>query len=224
LAQAKETAERLKQENKENPTERGKIFFFEKNPYLCLCKRIKREGFIHRGMGFSCFLVFIKNKNIRRNTMATIYMTKEGQQKKLDELNHLENVERPRIIQQIAEARDKGDLSENAEYDAAKEEQGMIESKIAELKSMLANVRIIDESKIKSDSVQLLTTVTIRNTKNQQQMTYTIVSENEANLKEHKLSITTPVAKGLLGKKKGEKAVIKLPVGEQEFEVVDITV
>jgi hypothetical protein len=87
-----------------------------------------------------------------------------------------------------------------------------------------ANVRIIDESKIKSDSVQLLTTVTIRNTKNQQQMTYTIVSENEANLKEHKLSITTPVAKGLLGKKKGEKAVIKLPVGEQEFEVVDITV
>lgn len=156
--------------------------------------------------------------------MATIYMTKEGQQKKLDELNRLENVERPRIIQQIAEARDKGDLSENAEYDAAKEEQGMIESKIAELKNMLANVRIIDESKINSDSVQLLTTVTIRNTKTKQQMTYTIVSENEANLKERKLSITTPVAKGLLGKKKGEKAIIKLPVGEQEFEVIDITV
>ena len=151
-------------------------------------------------------------------------MTKEGQQKKLDELNRLENVERPRIIQQIAEARDKGDLSENAEYDAAKEEQGMIESKIAELKNMLANVRIIDESKINSDSVQLLTTVTIRNTKTKQQMTYTIVSENEANLKERKLSITTPVAKGLLGKKKGEKAIIKLPVGEQEFEVIDITV
>lgn len=156
--------------------------------------------------------------------MATIYMTKEGQQKKLDELNRLENIERPRIIQQIAEARDKGDLSENAEYDAAKEEQGMIESKIAELKNMLANVRIIDESKINSDSVQLLTTVTIRNTKTKQQMTYTIVSENEANLKERKLSITTPVAKGLLGKKKGEKAIIKLPVGEQEFEVIDITV
>ena len=115
--------------------------------------------------------------------MAAVYMTKEGQQKKLDELNHLENVERPRIIQQIADARDKGDLSENAEYDAAKEEQGMIESKISELKTLLANVRIIDESKVDTSSVQLLTTVTIKNVKNGATMKYTIVTENEANLK-----------------------------------------
>ncbi len=150
-------------------------------------------------------------------------MTKEGQQKKLDELNHLENVERPRIIQQIADARDKGDLSENAEYDAAKEEQGMIESKIAELKTLLANVRIIDESKVDTSSVQLLTTVTIKNVKNGATMKYTIVTENEANLKEHKISSATPIAKGLIGKKKGEIAEISAPNGKMEFEIVDIT-
>lgn len=150
-------------------------------------------------------------------------MTKEGQQKKLDELNHLENVERPRIIQQIADARDKGDLSENAEYDAAKEEQGMIESKIAELKTLLANVRIIDESKVDTSSVQLLTTVTIKNVKNGATMKYTIVTENEANLKEHKISSATPIAKGLIGRKKGEIAEISAPNGKMEFEIVDIT-
>ena len=155
--------------------------------------------------------------------MAAVYMTKEGQQKKLDELNHLENVERPRIIQQIADARDKGDLSENAEYDAAKEEQGMIESKIAELKTLLANVRIIDESKVDTSSVQLLTTVTIKNVKNGATMKYTIVTENEANLKEHKISSATPIAKGLRGKKKGEIAEISAPNGKMEFEIVDIT-
>ena len=155
--------------------------------------------------------------------MAAVYMTKEGQQKKLDELNHLENVERPRIIQQIADARDKGDLSENAEYDAAKEEQGMIESKIAELKTLLANVRIIDESKVDTSSVQLLTTVTIKNVKNGATMKYTIVTENEANLKEYKISSATPIAKGLIGKKKGEIAEISAPNGKMEFEIVDIT-
>ena len=155
--------------------------------------------------------------------MAAVYMTKEGQQKKLDELNHLENVERPRIIQQIADARDKGDLSENAEYDAAKEEQGMIESKIAELKTLLANVRIIDESKVDTSSVQLLTTVTIKNVKNGATMKYTIVTENEANLQEHKISSATPIAKGLIGKKKGEIAEISAPNGKMEFEIVDIT-
>ena len=155
--------------------------------------------------------------------MAAVHMTKEGQQKKLDELNHLENVERPRIIQQIADARDKGDLSENAEYDAAKEEQGMIESKIAELKTLLANVRIIDESKVDTSSVQLLTTVTIKNVKNGATMKYTIVTENEANLKEHKISSATPIAKGLIGKKKGEIAEISAPNGKMEFEIVDIT-
>ena len=155
--------------------------------------------------------------------MAAVYMTKEGQQKKLDELNHLENVERPRIIQQIADARDKGDLSENAEYDAAKEEQGMIESKIAELKTLLANVRIIDESKVDTSSVQLLTTVTIKNVKNGATMKYTIVTENEANLKEHKISSATPIAKGLIVRKKGEIAEISAPNGKMEFEIVDIT-
>ncbi|MBO6005663.1 MAG: transcription elongation factor GreA [Paludibacteraceae bacterium] len=155
--------------------------------------------------------------------MAAVYMTKEGQQKKLDELNHLENVERPRIIQQIADARDKGDLSENAEYDAAKEEQGMIESKISELKTLLANVRIIDESKVDTSSVQLLTTVTIKNVKNGATMKYTIVTENEANLKEHKISAATPIAKGLIGKKKGEIAEISAPNGKMEFEIIDIT-
>ena len=155
--------------------------------------------------------------------MAAVYMTKEGQQKKLDELNHLENVERPRIIQQIADARDKGDLSENAEYDAAKEEQGMIESKIPALKTLLANVRIIDESKVDTSSVQLLTTVTIKNVKNGATMKYTIVTENEANLKEHKISSATPIAKGLIGKKKGEIAEISAPNGKMEFEIVDIT-
>ena len=155
--------------------------------------------------------------------MAAVYMTKEGQQKKLDELNHLENVERPRIIQQIADARDKGDLSENAEYDAAKEEQGMIESKIAELKTLLANVRIIDESKVDTSSVQLLTTVTITTVKNGATMKYTIATENEANLKEHKRASATPIAKGLIGKKKGEIAEISAPNGKMEFEIVDIT-
>ncbi len=155
--------------------------------------------------------------------MATIYMTKEGQQKKIDELNYMENVERPRIIAAIAEARDKGDLSENAEYDAAKEEQGKIEAKIAEIKTILANARIIDESKIDTSSVQLLTTVTIKNTKTQKAMTYTIVTDSEANLKAGKLSIGTPIAKGLIGKKKGEIVAVKTPAGEQQFEIVDIT-
>lgn len=155
--------------------------------------------------------------------MATIYMTKEGQQKKIDELNFMENVERPRIIAAIAEARDKGDLSENAEYDAAKEEQGKIEAKIAEIKTILANARIIDESKIDTSSVQLLTTVTIKNTKTQKAMTYTIVTDSEANLKAGKLSIGTPIAKGLIGKKKGEVVAVKTPAGEQQFEIVDIT-
>ncbi len=156
--------------------------------------------------------------------MAAIYMTKEGQQKKIEELNYLENVERPRIIQAIAEARDKGDLSENAEYDAAKEEQGKIEAKIAEMKTMLANVRIIDESKIDKSSVQLLTTVTIKNVKMNKTMTYTIVTDSESNLKEHKLAVSTPIAKGLIGKKKGDVVAIKTPAGEQKFEIVDITV
>ncbi|MDR0371197.1 MAG: transcription elongation factor GreA [Prevotellaceae bacterium] len=155
--------------------------------------------------------------------MGVIYMTQDGYQKLIDELNELESIQRPAISRQIAEARDKGDLSENAEYDAAKEAQGLLEMKIAQLKETIASARIIDESKISTDEVQILTRVKIRNTKNAQEMSYMIVSESEANLKKGKLSVTTPIAKGLLGKKIGEKAQIITPSGSIEFEILDIS-
>ena len=136
--------------------------------------------------------------------MAVTYMTAEGYKKLVNDLNDMENVQRPAISKLIAEARDKGDLSENAEYDAAKEAQGMLEMKIAELKDIIGSARMIDESRISTKDVQILTRVKIRNTKSNQIMTYLIVSESEANLKEGKLSVTTPIAKGLLGKKVGE--------------------
>jgi len=150
-------------------------------------------------------------------------MTAEGYKKLVDELNQLENVQRPAISRQIAEARDKGDLSENAEYDAAKEAQGMLEMKIAILKDTIASARLIDESKIDTSEVQILTKVTIKNTRTNQVMSYTIVSESEANIREGKLSVTTPIAKGLLGKKVGEKTSISVPNGVQEFEILDIS-
>lgn len=156
--------------------------------------------------------------------MAAIYMTEEGYNKLKAELNHMESIERPAISRQIAEARDKGDLSENAEYDAAKEAQGMLEMKISQIKTTLANARLIDESKLDTSSVQILSTVKLRNVKNKQEMTYTIVSESEANLKEHKISVSTPIAKGLLGKKVGEIAEINTPNGTIQFEVLDITI
>ena len=140
-----------------------------------------------------------------------------------EELAQLEGVERPKVINQIAEARDKGDLSENAEYDAAKEAQGHLEAKIAKLKTLIANSRILDESKIDTSQVQILNTVTIRNVKNNAQMTYTIVPETEADIKKGKLSISTPIAKGLLGKKVGESVDIKVPQGVMTFEIVKIT-
>ena len=156
--------------------------------------------------------------------MAITYMTQEGYDKKMAELAHLENVERPDVVRVIVEARDKGDLSENAEYDAAKERQGMLEAKIAELKSLIASARIIDESKISTDEVQLLTKVTIRNLKNKAQMTYTIVTETEANLREGKISVTTPIAKGLLGHKVGETVEVQAPAGLMKFEILKIEV
>ncbi|NCB83886.1 MAG: transcription elongation factor GreA [Bacteroidia bacterium] len=155
--------------------------------------------------------------------MATTYMTAEGYKKLVQDLNDMENVQRPAISKLIAEARDKGDLSENAEYDAAKEAQGMLEMKIAELKDIIGSARMIDESRISTDEVQILTRVKIKNTRNNQIMTYQIVSENEANLKEGKLSVTTPIAKGLLGKKIGEKSTVQVPSGAMEFEILDIT-
>ncbi len=154
--------------------------------------------------------------------MAVTYMTADGYKKLLDELNHLEGVERPSISRQIAEARDKGDLSENAEYDAAKEAQGLLELKISQLKATIATARMIDESKINTNEVQILTRVKLKNLKTNQTMSYMIVSESEANLKEGKLSVTTPIAKGLLGKKVGEKANVAVPSGNMEFEVLEI--
>ncbi len=152
------------------------------------------------------------------------YLTEEGLKKLKAELHQLESVERPSISAQIGEARDKGDLSENAEYDAAKEAQGMLEMKISKLKTILANSRIIDESRIDTSKVQLLNKVKIRNLKNNAEMTYTLVPESEANLKEGKISITTPIAKGLLGKKVGDQAEITVPSGVMTFEIVDISI
>jgi transcription elongation factor GreA len=155
--------------------------------------------------------------------MAVAYMTAEGYKKLMAELNELESVQRPSISKQIAEARDKGDLSENAEYDAAKEAQGMLEMKISLLKETISTARMIDETKINTDEVQILTRIKIKNTKTNQLMSYLLVSESEANLKEGKLSVTTPIAKGLLGKKIGEKATVTVPSGVMEFEVLEIS-
>lgn len=156
--------------------------------------------------------------------MAVTYMTPEGYDKLREDINLLETVERPKISKQIGEARDKGDLSENAEYDAAKEAQGLLEAKIGQLKNLLANARLIDKSSIGIDSVQILNKVTIKNTKNNQQMTYTLVAESEANLKENKIAINTPIAQGLMGKKVGEIAEIKVPNGMVSFEIIDISI
>ena len=150
-------------------------------------------------------------------------MTAEGYRKLVEELNELESVQRPAISKQIGEARDKGDLSENAEYDAAKEAQGMLEMRISNLKEMIASARMIDESKINTNEVQILTRVKIKNTKTNQLMSYMIVSESEANFKEGKLSVTTPIAKGLLGKKVGERATVSVPSGMLELEVMEIS-
>jgi transcription elongation factor GreA len=144
-------------------------------------------------------------------------------QKLKAELERLTNIERPAISQQIAEARDKGDLSENAEYDAAKEAQGLLEMRIAKLQETLANSRIIDETKLDNSSVQILSKVRVKNTKNGAEMTYTIVSESEADMKAMKISISTPIAKGLLGKKVGDVVEVKVPAGVMPFEVVEIS-
>ncbi len=152
--------------------------------------------------------------------MAT-YLTQEGFNKKMEELASLE-ARRPAIKQAIAEARDKGDLSENAEYDAAKEAQGMLEMKIAKLKELVAGARIIDESNLNTDEVALLNKVTIKNTVTGATMAYTIVTENEANLREFKIASSTPVAKALLGHKVGDKVEVTVPAGTMTFEIIKI--
>ena len=151
-------------------------------------------------------------------------MTQEGYNKKMAELAHLENVERPDVVRAIVEAREKGDLSENAEYDAARERQGLLEAKIAELKNLIAGARIIDASKINTDEVQLMNKVTIKNLKNGAVMTYTIVGDTEANMREGKISISTPIAKGLMGHKVGDVVEVTVPAGAMQFEIVEIAI
>lgn len=152
------------------------------------------------------------------------YMTQESYDKLVAQLRHMETVERPAASAAIAEARDKGDLSENAEYDAAKEAQGMLELRIAQLKATVAEAKIIDTSKISNESVQILTTVRMKNVKTGMEMKYTIVSESEANLSEGKIASTTPIAQGLLGKKVGDEVEIKIPQGTITLKVLEISV
>ena len=150
------------------------------------------------------------------------YYTEEGLSNLKNEIKNLESVERPKISQQIAEARDKGDLSENAEYDAAKEAQGMLEARISKLKNKLANARLIDDSEIDDSKVFILSTVKIKNTKNSMEMVYTLVAENEADIRVGKISVDSPIGKGLLGKEVGQIADISTPAGIMEFEIVSI--
>lgn len=157
--------------------------------------------------------------------MANVnYYTKEGLQKLKDELQELKTKGRADMSKQIAEARDKGDLSENAEYDAAKDAQGLLELKISKLENVVGNARVIDESTIDTSKVSILSTVKIKNSKNGAEMQYQLVAEEEADLKSNKISVKSPIGKGLLGKKVGEKAKIKAPAGEIEFDVIDISI
>jgi transcription elongation factor GreA len=154
--------------------------------------------------------------------MAT-YFTEEGLKKLKEELNQLTGIERKKISQQIAEARDKGDLSENAEYEAAKEAQGMLELKISKLQETIQNAKVIDESKMDNSKVLILSKVKIKNIKNGSVMVYTIVPENEADLKSAKISVNSPIAQGLLGKKAGDTTEIKVPAGVINFEIIEIS-
>jgi transcription elongation factor GreA len=156
--------------------------------------------------------------------MAHTYLTEDGLQKLRAELDHLIAIERPAASRAIAEARDKGDLSENAEYDAAKEAQGMLEMKISQLQNMLANAKIIDDSKISTSKIQLLNKVKLKNAATKAVMEYTLVTESEADFKAGKLSIATPIAKALLGKKVGDGVDIKVPAGTMKLEVLSISV
>lgn len=151
------------------------------------------------------------------------YYTEEGLQKLKDELDHLRDVERPKASQAIADARDKGDLSENAEYDAAKEAQGLLEMKISKLEELVANARLIDESQLDTSKVLILSTVKLKNQQNGMEVSYTLVAESEADLKAGKISVTSPIGKGLLGKEVGEVAEIEVPNGTIKFDILEIT-
>lgn len=151
------------------------------------------------------------------------YYTAEGLKKLRDEVDYLKNVDRPKASQAIADARDKGDLSENAEYDAAKEAQGLLEMKIAKMEEVLANARLIDESQLDVTKALVLSTVRIKNQTNGMELTYKLVAESEADLKSGKISVTSPIGKGLLGKSVGETAEINVPNGTLKFEILEIT-
>ena len=176
-----------------------------------MCGKIRDKFF------FLCF--------IKPNQMANeiIYLTEEGYKKLKEELDHMRSVERPAAAAAIAEARDKGDLSENAEYDAAKEAQGLLEMKISQLKATIGDAKIIDTSKLKADTVQILSKVELKNVKTGMKMAYTLVAESEANLKLGKISVNTPIAQGLLGKKVGDVAEITIPQGKISLEVLSIS-
>jgi transcription elongation factor GreA len=151
------------------------------------------------------------------------YYTKEGLERLKNELTELKTKGRADIARQIAEARDKGDLSENAEYDAAKDAQGLLELKISKLEQVVANAREIDESQLDTSKVSIMSKVTIRNKKNNMKVTYTLVSEEEADLKANRISVKSPIGQGLMGKKLGDTAVVKAPAGTMEFEIMDIS-
>lgn len=152
-----------------------------------------------------------------------VYYSTESLEALKKELFELETVQRPKISAAIAEARDKGDLSENAEYDAAKEAQGLLELKISKMKQILANARILDESKIDTSKILLYSKVRIKNLKNNMEMCYTLVPESESDLKSGKVSVTSPIAKGLLGKAKGDVVSVQAPAGIMEFEILEVT-
>lgn len=156
------------------------------------------------------------------DTAMSTYLTQEGLDKLKAELDQLRRVERPKISQQIAEARDKGDLSENAEYDAAKEAQGLLEMKISKLEALVADAKVIDESKLAGDQILILSKVKIKNVSNGMTMSYTLVPEKEANLKEGRISVESPIGKGLLGKKVGDMAEIQVPNGKVNFEILEV--
>jgi len=196
--------------------------FSERENYIYLCFILKRI-LCRTCFGTGFFLFNRKGYLIYLIMSDVVYFTAEGLKKLKKEIDHLKSVERPNLSKQIAEARDKGDLSENAEYDAAKEAQGLLELKISKLEAQIRNARVIEESKIDTSKVQLLTKVKIKNTKNGAEMVYAIVPESDANLKEAKISVNTPIAQGLMGKKIGDIADIKVPAGTIPFEIIDIT-
>lgn len=177
-----------------------------------------KEGF--RFTGVLLFFYVIPVNFVRMGKVT--YVSAEGFKKLIAELDHMINIERPAISKLIGEAIEKGDISENAEYDASKDAQGLLEAKIAALQAQIASARIIDQSKIETDVVQIMNKVTIKNKKNNSTMTYTIVSEHEADLKNGKISVNTPIAQGLMGKKIGDVVEIKVPSGIIPFEIINI--